>query len=106
MTTSQRVTTWYIGPGNQANEPPNPHRNRPIGPRVRKTAINDAIRNRASMHEVREFAGYVVDHITGVMDSPEVCGVGTRSFVKSILPRKTTQHNEIVSSPGPVMASR
>jgi hypothetical protein len=58
MTTSQRVTTWYIGPGNQANEPPNPHRNRPSGPRVRKTAINDSIRNGASMHEVRELAGH------------------------------------------------
>ncbi len=56
MTTSQKVTTWYIGPGNRAKEPPNPHRNRPIQPRVRKTAINDAFRNGASMREVREFA--------------------------------------------------
>jgi hypothetical protein len=57
MTTSQKVTTWSIGPGKQADEPPNPHRNRPIGPRVPKTAINDAIHNGASMHEVRKFSG-------------------------------------------------
>ena len=30
----------------------------PFQPRVRKTAINDAFRNGASMREVREFAGH------------------------------------------------
>jgi hypothetical protein len=30
----------------------------------RRTAVNDAISNGATVHEVREFAGYVVDHTT------------------------------------------
>src|SRR5262249_44663437 len=36
---------------------------------LRKTAINDAIRNGAQMHEVREFAGYPRLGITRIMAS-------------------------------------
>jgi hypothetical protein len=33
---------------------------------ARKTAINDAIGNGASMHEVRQFAGHAVNEYEGV----------------------------------------
>jgi site-specific recombinase XerD len=36
---------------------------------LRKTAINDAIRHGAQMHEVRKFAGYADLGITGIMAS-------------------------------------
>ncbi|MFI5386965.1 MAG: tyrosine-type recombinase/integrase [Fimbriimonadales bacterium] len=73
---------------------------------LRVTALTTARERGSDIFDLQDFAGYGEVSITGVMESPTVCGVGARSFIKSSLARKTHPHNDFVPSPCPLMASR